>query len=60
MLTDLYEKMKTLARQGYSAQNMLEANVTEGYDQSWGDPEEFILEAYRGMWAHSRDMGGFI
>jgi cyclase len=60
MLSDLYEKMKTLARQGYSAQNMLEANVTEGYDEAWGDPEEFILEAYRGMWAHSRDMGGFI
>lgn len=60
MLADLYEKMKTLARQGYSGQNMLEARVTEGYDEFWGDPEEFILEVYRGMWAHSRDMGGFI
>jgi len=60
MLADLYEKMKTLARQGYSGHNMLEANVTEGYDESWGDPEEFVLEVYRGMWAHSRDMGGFI
>lgn len=60
MLVDLYEQMKELAREGYSAQNMLEAGVTAQYDDEWGDPTEFVLETYRGMWAHGRDMGGFI
>ena len=60
MLADLYEQMKELARMGYHAGDMLEAKVTSAYDARWGDPSEFIHETYRGMWAHSRDMGGFI
>lgn len=60
MLADLYEQMKELARQGYSGHDMLDAGVTSAYDPDWGDPEEFVLETYRGMWAHTYDMGGFI
>lgn len=60
MLADLFEQMKELAREGYSGHNMLEANVTKKYDLVWGDPTEFVLETYRGMWAHTYDMGGFI
>ena len=60
MLTDLYEQMKELARQGYSGHDMLDAGVTSAYDANWGDPVEFVLETYRGMWAHTYDMGGFI
>jgi hypothetical protein len=60
MLSDLYEKMKSLAQQGFSGLNMLEAGVTSAYDEQWGDPTEFVLETYRGMWAHTYDMGGFI
>ncbi|MES2604477.1 MAG: MBL fold metallo-hydrolase [Pseudomonadota bacterium] len=60
MLNDLYEKMKELARNGISGQDMLKEKVTADYDAIWGDPEEFVLETYRGMWAHTYDMGGFI
>lgn len=60
MLTVLYEQMKELARKGYSGHDMLEAGATSEFDAQWGDPTEFVLETYRGMWAHSRDMGGFI
>jgi len=60
MLVDLYEQMKELARKGYHAGNMLKADLTRDYDAQWGDPTEFVHETYRGMWAHSRDMGGFI
>ena len=60
MLVDLYEQMKELARKGYHAGNMLEVDLTRDYDAQWGDPTEFVHETYRGMWAHSRDMGGFI
>lgn len=60
MLNDLYEKMKELARNGVSGEDMLKEKVTAAYDAVWGDPEEFVLETYRGMWAHTYDMGGFI
>jgi len=60
MLADLYEKMKVLTRQGLNAQQLLQAGVTADYDAAWGDPTEFVLETYRGMWAHTYDMGGYI
>lgn len=60
MLSDLYTKMKALAQEGHSGQDMLDVKVTADYDAVWGDPTEFVLETYRGMWAHTYDMGGFI
>jgi len=60
MLTAVYEKMKDLAQQGYSGHDMLKEKITADFDARWGDPEEFILETYRGMWAHTSDLGGFI
>jgi glyoxylase-like metal-dependent hydrolase (beta-lactamase superfamily II) len=60
MLADLYEKMKKLAQEGFSGHDMLQEKLTAQYDERWGDPEEFLLETYRGMWAHTYDMGGFI
>lgn len=60
MLSALYEKMKELARQGVSGEEMLKVKVTADYDAAWGDPVEFVMETYRGMWAHTYDMGGFI
>lgn len=60
MLEDLYGKMKALAQEGFDAHNMLDAKVTADYDAKWGDPTEFVMETYRGMWAHTYDMGGFI
>jgi cyclase len=60
MLADLYEKMKEAARNGLDAQDMLDAKITADYDERWGDPKEFVDETYRGMWAHTYDMGGFI
>lgn len=60
MLEDLYTRMKALAQEGYNGDDMLKAGVTAAYDAEWGDPEEFVQETYRGMWAHTYDMGGFI
>jgi cyclase len=60
MLVDLYSKMKELASQGSSGPEMLKEKVTANYDAKWGNPDEFVMETYRGMWAHTYDMGGFI
>ncbi|MEI7949452.1 MAG: MBL fold metallo-hydrolase [Gammaproteobacteria bacterium] len=60
MLNDLYEVMKTLEREGSNDRDMLKEKITAKYDARFGNPEEFIKETYRGMWAHTYDMGGFI
>jgi len=60
MLTDLYETMKSLVQDGFTGRNMLDKGITSKYDATWGDPTEFLLETYRGMTAHTSDMGGFI
>lgn len=60
MLNDLYTQMKALAQQGFNGKDMLNDRLTAKYDAVFGDPEEFVLETYRGMWAHTYDMGGFI
>ena len=60
MLADLYDKMKAAAQNGLDGRDMLDAKLTADYDARWGDPTEFVLETYRGMWAHTYDMGGFI
>lgn len=60
MLADIYEQMKTQERLGANGHDMLRDKLTAAYDAQFGDPEEFVLETYRGMWAHTYDMGGFI
>jgi len=60
MLAALYDKMKALVQEGYNGDDMLQAGLTADYDAQWGDPVEFVQETYRGMWAHTYDMGGFI
>lgn len=60
MLSDLYERMKELEREGHNDQDMLKDKLTAKYDAVWGSPDEFVKETYRGMWAHTYDMGGFI
>jgi glyoxylase-like metal-dependent hydrolase (beta-lactamase superfamily II) len=60
MLSDLYETMKSLIQDGFTGSNMLDKGITKKYDAKWGDPTKFLLETYRGMAAHTSDMGGFI
>ncbi len=60
MLADLFEKMKTRTREGANDHDMLKEKLTADYDARFGNPEEFVMETYRGMWAHTYDMGGYI
>lgn len=60
MLEDVYTRMKVLAQDGHSAQEMLDAKVTAAHDASWGDPTRFVMETYMGMAMNTYNMGGFI
>lgn len=47
-----------LIRHGNGPKDMVAAKPTAEFDQKYGDPEQFILNAYRGLWAHVRELRG--
>ena len=30
------------------------------FDAKWGDPKQFLVNAYRGLWGHVRELGGIV
>lgn len=58
MLATVYERLLGLLKQGMSAREMLSANVTQDFDQRWGDPTRFVLDAYPGLWGHQNEFDG--
>jgi len=55
------EKLVGLLKKGQGAQNMIDAKaVDEVKDVMPGDAATFIYCAYRGLWAHARELGGIV
>ena len=51
MAVTVRERMQRLARQGRSAKEMLAEGITLEFDERWGgDPERFVINAYRSLW----------
>ena len=41
--------------------DMIQARAMKDFEsQLAGDPDEFIYTAYRGLWAHARELGGIV
>ena len=60
MLSAVLEGMIDRLYRGFSARDMLEDGVTEPFDEVWGDPEQFVVSAYKGMWGHVREFEGIV
>ncbi|MBV9396603.1 MAG: MBL fold metallo-hydrolase [Bryobacterales bacterium] len=61
VLTKVREQLVKLLKQGMGAQNMIDAKAMKDFEgQLSGDPEVFIYTAYRGLWAHVRELGGIV
>ncbi len=55
------EKLVGLVKKGQGAQNMIDAKVVDEFaDVMPGDAATFLYEAYRGLWAHARELGGIV
>jgi glyoxylase-like metal-dependent hydrolase (beta-lactamase superfamily II) len=55
------EKLVGLVKKGQGAQNMIDAvAVDEFKDVMPGDAATFLYMAYRGLWAHARELGGIV
>ncbi len=57
MLTTVRQRMAKMLAQGKSAQEMLDAKPTAEFDAVWGDPEQFIRNAFRGISLRPQQMG---
>ena len=61
ILTKVREQLVKLMKMGMGAQDMIDAKALKDFEgQLSGDPERFIFTAYRGLWAHVRELGGIV
>ena len=55
------EKLVGLVKKGQGAQNMIDAGAVDEFkDVMPGDAATFLYTAYRGLWAHARELGGVV
>jgi glyoxylase-like metal-dependent hydrolase (beta-lactamase superfamily II) len=57
MLTTVRQRMARMLAQGKSAQEMIDAKPTAEFDAAWGDPEQFIRNAFRGISLRPQTLG---
>jgi cyclase len=61
VLTKVREQLVKLMKQGKGPTDMIEAKAMKDFEgQLAGDPDPFIFMAYRGLWAHARELGGIV
>ena len=61
ILTKVREQLVKLMKQGMGPKQMIEAKAMKDFEgQLAGDPDVFIFTAYRGLWAHVRELGGIV
>jgi cyclase len=55
------EKLVGLVKKGQGAQTMIDARAMDEFkDVMPGDAATFLYVAYRGLWAHARELGGIV
>lgn len=55
------EKLVTLVKKGQGAQNLIDARAVDEFANVMpGDAATFLYVAYRGLWAHARELGGVV
>ena len=60
-ISRIREKLVTLVKKGQGAQNLIDARAVDEFaDVMPGDAATFLYVAYRGLWAHARELGGVV
>jgi len=61
LLTKVRDQLVKLMKQGKGTQDMIDAKAMKDFEgQLTGDHDTFIFTAYRGLWAHARELGGIV
>lgn len=59
-VTKLRDHLVTLLKKGMGPKDMIAAKAMKDFEGLAGDPDTFIYIAYRGLWAHARELGGIV
>jgi glyoxylase-like metal-dependent hydrolase (beta-lactamase superfamily II) len=60
MCDTMRDRLTKLMKQGLGPKEMVAAAPSKEFDAKWGNPELFILNAYKGLWGHVRELGGIV
>jgi cyclase len=52
VMKTLYDRTVERVRQGETAEDMLAAGVMNGLARTWNDPQRFLYDLHKGLWAH--------
>jgi glyoxylase-like metal-dependent hydrolase (beta-lactamase superfamily II) len=52
MMEEVRERLFKQVKQGDGPKDMLEAGVLKGLPRTWKDPDKFLYDAAKGLWAH--------
>jgi hypothetical protein len=56
MMDELRARLFKLVRDGDGPKEMLEAGILKGLPRIWKDPDKFLYDASKGLWAHHDKM----
>jgi hypothetical protein len=60
-VTKIREQLVKLLKQGLGPKDMIAGKAMKEFEgQLTGDPDQFLYTAYRGLWAHARELGGIV
>ncbi len=52
VMKTIYDRVFDLVRKGDEATDMLKAGVLNGLPRTWKDPQRFLYDVQKGLWAH--------
>ena len=52
VMKTIYDRTVDLVREGDDANDMLKAGVLNGLARTWKDPQRFLYDVQKGLWAH--------
>ena len=59
IITKVRDQLVKLVKSGKGPQDLIDAKAVQEFQgQLAGDPDQFLFTAYRGIWAHARELGG--
>jgi cyclase len=47
-------------KSGWNGDDFIQQQLTKDFDPQWGDSKLFLRNAYLGLWAHARELGGIV
>jgi glyoxylase-like metal-dependent hydrolase (beta-lactamase superfamily II) len=57
MMEQIRDRLFKQVREGDGPKDMLEAGVLKGLSRTWKDPNKFLYDAAKGLWAHHDKLG---